>query len=160
MRLAIADPPYLGLAEMLYGYKEKAHLNFNGSVNQLFKADRHPEAHLWDDPDTHRRMVESLVEQYDGWAIAMLPRSLRHYLQWVPSDTRVAVWHDPRVMPTGSHPPQTVGTRTCARAAWPSARAGRLQRRGRRSHLSAPWRLIRRRETPSVDPMGVGHARL
>ena len=104
MRLAIADPPYLGLAEMLYGYKDKAHLKFNGPINQLFKADRHPEAHLWDDPDTHRRMVESLVEQYDGWAIAMLPRSLRHYLQWVPSDTRVAVWHDPRVMPTGSHP--------------------------------------------------------
>lgn len=104
MRLCIADPPYLGTAEMLYGTRDLARLTFGGSIGQAFKADRHPDAHLWDDPETHREMVEMLCRDYDGWAIAMVPDSLRHYLQWVPSDVIVAVWHNPRVMPTGRHP--------------------------------------------------------
>ena len=104
MRLCIADPPYLGRAEMFYGDRDLASLNFGGSINQTFKADRHPDAHLWDDPRTHRQLVQDLVAHYDGWAIAMVPDSLRHYLQWVPPDVVIAVWHDPRVMPTGRHP--------------------------------------------------------
>jgi hypothetical protein len=68
------------------------------------KADRHPAAAEWDDPDQHRDLVSRLVEEYDGWAIAMVPANLHHYLRWVPADTRIAVWHDPQVMPTGSHP--------------------------------------------------------
>lgn len=104
MKLCIADPPYLGKAEMFYGERDVAGMNFGGSINQTFKADRHPDAHLWDDPATHREMVERLTAEYDGWAIAMIPSSLPHYLQWVPRRTRIAVWHDPRVMPTGAHP--------------------------------------------------------
>ena len=104
MKLCIADPPYLGTAEMFYGARAMGAMNVGGNINQTFKADRHPDAHQWDDPEKHREMVEMLCRDYDGWAIAMLPDSLRHYLQWVPKVTIVAVWHDPRVMPTGRHP--------------------------------------------------------
>jgi hypothetical protein len=70
------------------------------------KADEHPEAHLWDIPATHEAMVNDLIADYDGWVIALRPQELRHYLQWVPADTRVAVWHKPTGFPNGSHPQQ------------------------------------------------------
>lgn len=104
MRLCIADPPYLGTAEMFYGAGDVARMKFQGSISQTFKADIHPDARLWDDPEKHREMVEMLCRDYDGWAIAMVPTSLRYYLQWVPTDVIVAVWHDPNVMPSGRHP--------------------------------------------------------
>ena len=104
MKLCIADPPYLGRAEMLYGERDVPQMTFDGSLNQMRKADRHSDAVLWDNPATHEAMVHRLVDEYDGWAIAMVPDSLRHYLAWVPPRTRIAVWHDPRVMPSGQHP--------------------------------------------------------
>jgi hypothetical protein len=104
MRLAIADPPYLGLADMFYGTGERLKVGKTSTVSAARRADSHPDAARYDDPEAHRQMVNRLVDEYDGWAIAMLPSSLRHYLAWVPESTRVAVWHDPNVMPTGSHP--------------------------------------------------------
>jgi hypothetical protein len=106
MRLCIADPPYLGRAEMFYGASSVALMNSNASANigHTRKADTHPDAHLWDNPETHRLMVERLKKDYDAFAIAMVPSSLRHYLQWFDDDVIIAVWHDPRVMPTGRHP--------------------------------------------------------
>jgi len=106
MRLAIADPPYLGKARMFYGAERMDNMNANATarINPTRKADYHPEAWVWDTPEKHQELVDKLVAEYDGWAIAMIPDSLTHYLQWVPADTRIAVWHDPRVMPTGSHP--------------------------------------------------------
>jgi len=104
VKLCIADPPYLGKAEMFYGETKKANMNVGGQINQTFKADRHKDAHLWDKPEKHEQMVLHLCQNYDGWAIAMLPTSLRHYMKWVPERTRICVWHDPRVMPTGAHP--------------------------------------------------------
>jgi hypothetical protein len=64
-------------------------------------ADYHPEAHIWDDPETHRQMVDRLCAEYDGWAIAMAHDNLRHYFQWVPNDVRVGVWVKPG-MPGGA----------------------------------------------------------
>jgi hypothetical protein len=104
MKLAIADPPYLGRSVMFYGEKNVANMNVGGNINPITKADVHPDAAVWDDPASHRGLVQRLVDEFDGWAIAMVPDSLRHYLQWVPERTRVAVWHDPRVMPAGQHP--------------------------------------------------------
>lgn len=104
MKLCIADPPYLGKSVMFYGERDVANMNAGGNINRTFKADRHPDAQEWDDPEKHRALVNRLVDEYDGWAIAMVPRNLRHYLQWVPERTRVAVWNIPDVMPTGSHP--------------------------------------------------------
>lgn len=106
MRLAIADPPYLGRAEMLYGTRRVANMNAGptAGIRPLRKADAHPDAARWDDPALHRGLVARLVADYEGWAIALAPDNLADYLQWVPRPTRVAVWHDPQVMPTGRHP--------------------------------------------------------
>lgn len=104
VRLAIADPPYLGRSEMFYGERNVANMNAGGNVDPVHKADAHPDAALWDQPETHRALVASLCEEFDGWAIAMHPDNLYEYLQWVPRRTRIAVWHDPNVMPTGAHP--------------------------------------------------------
>jgi hypothetical protein len=116
MRLAIADPPYLGKSEMWYGERPTAALNVGGAIGvapgghrgrnggAASKADQHPDAATWDDPATHEALVRRLVAEYDGWAVALLPDNLFEYLEWVPRDTRIAVWHDARTMPTGSHP--------------------------------------------------------
>lgn len=104
MKLAIADPPYLGRSVMFYGEADVANMNVGGNIRPVSKADVHPDAAVWDEPATHRALVDRLMADYDGWAIAMVPDSLRHYLQWVPERTRVAVWHDPQVMPAGQHP--------------------------------------------------------
>jgi hypothetical protein len=104
VRLAIADPPYLGKSEMWYGARDMAALNVGGGINPAKKADVHPDAAEWDDPERHREMVERLCSEYDGWAIAMIPDNLFEYLTWVPRDVRIAVWHDPQVMPNGAHP--------------------------------------------------------
>jgi hypothetical protein len=112
--LAIADPPYLGRAALFYG-DGPGRMNGGGTLGttdgvqspaagRLYKADHHPDAAQWDDPCTHRALVDRLIAEFDGWAIAMVPDNLRHYLAWVPPDTRIAVWHDPQVMPTGRHP--------------------------------------------------------
>lgn len=104
MKLCIADPPYLCKSRMFYGNERMARMNEGGNINAIKKADVHPDAAKWDDPKAHRDMVADLCKNYDGWAIAMLPSNLFDYLAWVPRGTRIAVWHDPRVMPTGSHP--------------------------------------------------------
>jgi hypothetical protein len=63
--------------------------------------DVHPGAGDWDDPAAHREMVERLIRDYDGWAIAMNPDNLRDYLQWVPASTRVCAWLKPDAVPGG-----------------------------------------------------------
>lgn len=106
MRLAIADPPYLGRAARNYGRGSDLQGFGQGDKTKHSGSPRrtsvHDEAHAWDDPETHRRLVDLLVRDYDGWAVAMAPDNLRHYLQWVPADTRIAVWVRPRSVPTGS----------------------------------------------------------
>jgi len=98
MRLAIADPPYLGRAARWYGDGPMPQSTTKATVPAK-KADYHPDAAAWDQPNTHRELVRMLTLSYDGWAIAMAPDNLRHYLQWVPVDTRVTVWHKSRWMP-------------------------------------------------------------
>ena len=106
MKLAIADPPYLGRSEMFYGPAGVADMNDTPTarINPMRKADRHPDAKVWDDPAAHRGLVTRLATEYDGWAIALCPDNLYDYLQWVPRRTRITVWHDRNVMPTGAHP--------------------------------------------------------
>ena len=107
MRLAIADPPYLGRAEMFYGttaITNTHNANSSARINPVHRGDAHADAAVWDDPATHEALVARLIADYDGWAIAMVPDNLREYLRWTPRRTRVAVWHDPQVMPNGCHP--------------------------------------------------------
>ncbi len=100
MKLAIADPPYLGRAVRWYG---EGGCGDGYGKNQ---ADNHPEAHLWDNPDTHKDLVKTLNENYDAWAIAMSVHSLSTYLEVVDTESRngirVGVWHKPSSYPSGS----------------------------------------------------------
>jgi len=74
MRFAYADPPYLGQGKRWYG-------------------GHHPEAAVWDDPQTHVELVGRLVDEYpDGWAISLSVPSLGLYLSHCPIDVRVAAW--------------------------------------------------------------------
>lgn len=51
MRFAYADPPYLGCGSLYAKY--------------------HPDALIWDDPETHRKLIQRLVDEYpDGWALS------------------------------------------------------------------------------------------
>ena len=100
MKLCIADPPYLGRAVRWYGE------GGCGDGKGLNQADNHPEAHLWDRPETHQKLVQDLDRDYDGWAIAMSVHSLSTYLQIVETDSRngirVCVWHKPSAITSGS----------------------------------------------------------
>lgn len=77
MVFAYADPPYLGVAERYY-------------------AKHHPEAAVYDDPETHRTLLERLSDEYpDGWAYSLSSVSLKTLLPMVPDDVRVMAWVKP-----------------------------------------------------------------
>ena len=96
LRLAIADPPYHGRAHRWYGPGGRGHGGGRG------RADEHPDARAWDDPAQHARLVTTLTEQYDGWAIAATPSSLPTYLAHAPEDHRVLMWHRRNAQPSGA----------------------------------------------------------
>ena len=73
MKLAYADPPYLGCCR-LYGH-------------------HHPDGRCWDDLETHRLLIERLCAEFpDGWAMSLTSVSLREILPLCPPDARVAAW--------------------------------------------------------------------
>lgn len=70
MRFAYADPPYLGCGRLY--------------------AKHHPEAMIWDNPETHRALIQRLCDDYpDGWAMSLHVPSLRVLLPMCPADVRV-----------------------------------------------------------------------
>ena len=76
MKFAYADPPYLGLGRLY--------------------TDRHPEALIWDDPATHRVLIERLCAEYaDGWALSLHTPSLQAILSMCPTDVRIGSWVKP-----------------------------------------------------------------
>lgn len=76
MKFAYADPPYLGLAGIY--------------------AKLHPEAMIWNEPETHRKLIEHLSNEYpDGWVYSLHTPSLRTILPMCPEDTRVSAWVKP-----------------------------------------------------------------
>lgn len=75
MRAAYADPPYLGYGKAYYG--------------------DHPGAGDFDQPDTHKRLIERLSDEFDAWALSMGSNTLRLMLPWCPEDVRVASWVKP-----------------------------------------------------------------
>jgi hypothetical protein len=74
MRLAYADPPYLGVS---YRYPE------------------HPDSAWWDDADHHGNLMAELDQDYDGWAYSLSSPSLQQLLPMAPSGVRVAAWVKP-----------------------------------------------------------------
>jgi hypothetical protein len=53
-------------------------------------AKNHTDAMIWDDPETHRALIERLSDEWpDGWALSLHASSLRTILPMCPSDVRV-----------------------------------------------------------------------
>lgn len=76
MKFAYADPPYLGCGALY--------------------AKHHPDALIWDDPQTHRTLVDRLNDEYsDGWAMSLSSPSLKVLLPMCPDDCRVMSWVKP-----------------------------------------------------------------
>ena len=74
MKLAYADPPYLGCARR---YRE------------------HPEAWKWDDPAEHGKLMARMEATYDGWALSAGMNSLQALLPLAPTGVRIAAWAKP-----------------------------------------------------------------
>lgn len=74
MRFAYADPPYLGRC---------------GRYDH-----NHPDGRCWDEPETHRLLVERL-SQYDGWAMSLSAASLQIILPMCPPTVRTLAWVKP-----------------------------------------------------------------
>lgn len=76
MKLAYADPPYLGCCA-LYDH-------------------HHPDGLCWDDVNTHWLLIERLQREFpDGWALSASSVSLRELLPACPPDVRIAAWVKP-----------------------------------------------------------------
>ena len=79
LRLAYADPPYLGNCK-LYDHFHGVHGD-------------HGDGGCWDDLATHSWLIDSLCLKFpDGWAMSLSSPSLRSILPLVPADARVAAW--------------------------------------------------------------------
>lgn len=110
MRLAIADPPYPpsfnerfdlagGGARLVSRSRARRWYGDGTRPSDERAADFHPAAGEWDDPARHRRLLEELVAEFDGWAIATTPDGLDHYRP-LPVSARVMAWVKPTAMPT------------------------------------------------------------
>lgn len=86
MLFAIADPPYLGQAKR---YPE------------------HPEAAIWDEPQTHLNLLHRLEDEYEGWVLACTVPMLTLLLPVALNGTRVGVWAKTRA--GGNRPNVRVG---------------------------------------------------
>jgi hypothetical protein len=76
MRVAYADPPYLGCCGLYDHF--------------------HPDGRCWDEVETHRLLIEQLVVDFpDGWAMSLHTASLRTLLPFCPRDVRVMAWVKP-----------------------------------------------------------------
>lgn len=76
MRLAYADPPYLGQGAKHY-------------------RNEHPDAAAWDTEAEHRGLINLLVNTYDGWALSASSPSLHVLLPMCPPEARIAAWVKP-----------------------------------------------------------------
>jgi hypothetical protein len=86
MRFAFADPPYLGRGEYY-----RAH---------------NPDAMIWNDPETHRALIDRLQAEYDdGWVLCLSERSLRTILPMCPPEARAAAWISERPRYAGKSVP-------------------------------------------------------
>lgn len=103
MRLAIADPPYLGRAALWYGGKGR---NKQGSTGRArgrgdLSPEFHPDAHQWDVPDAHHDLMRRLDAEYDGWAMSASAKTLPALAIAIPERARIAVWRVTNAIPDG-----------------------------------------------------------
>lgn len=102
MRLAIADPPYpphvaerfdtaTGEPRIVTRSRARRYYGDGPHDQRRQRADFHPAAGEWDDPARHRALLEQLLAEYDGWAIATSLDGLDAYRP-LPPGARVMVW--------------------------------------------------------------------
>jgi hypothetical protein len=111
VKLAIADPPYPPrIAERRDLVGGLARITVRSRVRRWYgdaikgghrPADFHPEACEWDAPARHRQLLEDLVREYDGWAIATTPDGLEAYRP-LPIGCEVLAWVKPNALPGGA----------------------------------------------------------
>jgi hypothetical protein len=110
MRLAIADPPYPphyaerrdrpgGNIRVLTRSRARRHYGNGTRPTDERPADFHDRAGEWDSPARHRQLLEDLMADYDGWAIATTLDGLDHYRP-LPIPARTMIWHKPTATPT------------------------------------------------------------
>lgn len=105
MRLAIADPPYLGRAALWYGGKGRSK---QGTVGRAagrgdLAAEYHPDAARFDDPQAHWELMAWMRKHYDGWALAASGKTVGHLLPYAyQCDGRLAIWHVTNAIPDGA----------------------------------------------------------
>jgi hypothetical protein len=97
MKLAIADPPYLGRASTWYGSSiRKSQLGalYGGTAKINYKpADYHPDAHKWDNIETHKELIQNLESNYDGFALCMAHDNLQDLLPLFKSKVKICIWY-------------------------------------------------------------------
>lgn len=101
-RLAIADPPYPphvterydladGSARIVTRSRARRYYGDGPHGTNRSRADFHPAAGEWDDPARHRALLEQLVDEFDGWAIATTLDGLDCYRP-LPPGARTMIW--------------------------------------------------------------------
>lgn len=98
-RLCIADPPYPPIrAAHPRNDSSRARRwydrDYRKSGDARFASDHHEDAGKWDDPTTHRALMEQLEAEYDGWAIATAHDGVPVY-GVLPRCARIGIWVRP-----------------------------------------------------------------
>ena len=103
MKLAIADPPYPPLRCVNGRFHRRASRYYGGRPESKTDngPDCHPDAEHWDNPLSHRQLLESLLDQYDGFAIATAPDGLEAYAP-IHCACKIMAWVKPTAQP-GPH---------------------------------------------------------
>lgn len=106
MKLAIADPPYLGRAALWYGGKgitkwpgHQPRSKGRGPNSVEY----HPDAARWDDPVEHIALMSHMEREYDGWALAASSKTLAPIIGVADlHGARLAVWQVTNAIPDGA----------------------------------------------------------
>ena len=128
MRLAIADPPYLGRAATWYGGQgRRGDASRETPGRTRGRTDGAPEFHAeaarWDDPMEHIALMSRMAGEYDGWALAASAKTLSPLIGHADLlGARLAVWHVTNAIPDGNR----------VRASWEAVLV--RQPDGRRAH--------------------------
>ena len=106
MKLAIADPPYLGRAALWYGGKgitKWPATQKRSKGRSKDDVEYHPDAHLWDSPAKHIELMVAMEVEFDGWAMACSGKTLAPLIGTADRlGAKLAIWHVTNAIPDGA----------------------------------------------------------